>query len=481
MAANFSNSGTATDQPKTFSLLGKLAFGAGDIGPGMTANLLAFSFLIFLTTAAGLSPVAAGSVLAIGRIWDAINDPFIGYMSDRTRTRWGRRYPWMVLGALPFGLSFFLMWVVPAWDSEMARFAYYVVISLLFQVFYTVINLPYATLTAELTKDYDERTELTAFRLASSLFGAISALALGLVITQIIDDLQQQYWILGAVVSILAVIPLLLCVVGTYPYAVQRGALQPATTDDQTDLNLFQQIKIVFSNRAFLFVVGLYLFAWLALQMTASIIPFYATFWMGLDSYFLAALLVQGTAIFMMYFVNRLSRRLGKQEIFYIGIGTWVIAQIALFFIQPGQVAALYLLCVVVSFGVATAYVVPWAMLPDVIELDELQTGQRREGVFYAFMTLLQKVGLGLGLFLVSLALQFSGFESGAVEQPDSALLAIRIFIGPVPMVLLLLAMLLAWFYPIDRQAHEAMLLKLAERHRREDQEHSDDPENSSQ
>jgi len=304
---------------------------------------------------------------------------------------------------------------------------------------------------------------------------------LGLVITQIIDDLQQQYWILGAVVSILAVIPLLLCVVGTYPYAVQRGALQPATTDDQTDLNLFQQIKIVFSNRAFLFVVGLYLFAWLALQMTASIIPFYATFWMGLDSYFLAALLVQGTAIFMMYFVNRLSRRLGKQEIFYIGIGTWVIAQIALFFIQPGQVAALYLLCVVVSFGVATAYVVPWAMLPDVIELDELQTGQRREGVFYAFMTLLQKVGLGLGLFLVSLALQFSGFESGAVEQPDSALLAIRIFIGPVPMVLLLLAMLLAWFYPIDRQAHEAMLLKLAERHRREDQEHSDDPENSSQ
>ncbi|WP_035985132.1 MFS transporter [Leptolyngbya sp. KIOST-1] len=468
MASNLSSSSASHSAPRPFSLLGKLAFGAGDIGPGMTANLLAFSYLIFLTTAAGLSPVAAGSVLAIGRIWDAVNDPFIGYLSDKTRTRWGRRYPWMVVGALPFGLSFFLMWVVPPLESEAARFGYYAVVSLLFQMFYTVINLPYATLTAELTKDYDERTELTAFRLASSLFGAIFALGLGLVITQTIEDLGQQYLVLGGICAVLAVLPLLWCVWGTYPYAVQRNALQPAATDE-VPLSFVAQIKVVFANRAFLFVVGIYLFAWLALQMTASIIPFYATFWMGLDSYFLAALLVQGTAIVMMVLVNQLSRRLGKQEVFYIGIGTWVIAQIALFFVQPGQVAFLYLLCIVISFGVATAYVVPWAMLPDVIELDELKTGQRREGVFYAFMTLLQKVGLALGLFLVSLALQFSGFVSEAAQQPDSALMAIRIFIGPVPMVLLLGAIALARFYPITRQMHEEMLLQLAERQRQQD------------
>jgi GPH family glycoside/pentoside/hexuronide:cation symporter len=354
---------------------------------------------------------------------------------------------------------------VPGWESDTARFWYYVVMSLLFQVFYTVVNLPYTTLTAELTKDYDERTELTAFRLGSSLFGAIAALGLGLVITNIIPDQRQQYLVLGGICAVLSVLPLLWCVWGTYPYAVQRNALQPAP-DAEEALPFVQQVKIVFSNRAFLFVVGIYLFTWLALQMTASVIPFYATFWMGLDSYFLVALLVQGTAIVMMVLVNLLSRRLGKQEVFYIGMGTWIIAQIALFFVQPGQVAALYLLCIVISFGVATAYVVPWAMLPDVIELDELKTGQRREGVFYAFMTLLQKVGLALGLFLVSLALQFSGFVSGATQQPESALLAIRIFIGPVPMVLLIAALVLARFYPITRQMHEEMLLQLAERHR---------------
>jgi len=452
---------------RSFSLAAKLAFGAGDFGPGMTANLLAFSFLIFLTTTAGLSPAAAGSVLAIGRVWDAVNDPLIGYLSDRSQSRWGRRYPWIALGAVPFGLTFFLTWIVPDWASGSARFWYYVVISLVFQVFYTVVNLPYTTLTAELTQDYDERTELTAFRLGASLLGAISALALGLLVSHWVSEPRQQYLVLAGLCSVLSVLPLFWCVLGTYPTARRRGALQPRDqAPDSPTLSFPQQVRLVLRNRAFLFVVGIYLFAWLALQMTASIIPFYATFWMGLESYFLAALLVQGSAIVMMYGINRLSQRWGKQEAFTLGLGSWIIAQAALFFIQPGQTAALYLLCVVVSFGVAAAYVVPWAMLPDVIELDELQTGQRREGMFYAFMTLLQKVGLALGLLVVGFALEYSGFSSAASEQPASALLAIRIFIGPVPMVLLILALILARFYPITRQVHQEILVRLGTRQR---------------
>jgi GPH family glycoside/pentoside/hexuronide:cation symporter len=452
--------------------MGKLAFGAGDMGAGMTSNLIAFSFLIFLTCGAGLRPGAAGLVLAVGKVWDAVNDPIVGYLSDRTQTRWGRRYPWMTLGAIPFGLTFFIMWLVPGFSSDTAKFWYYVLVSVLFQVFFTVVNLPYTTLTAELSKDYDERTELTAFRLASSLFGAIAALALGLVVSQTIEDIRQQYLVLGGLCSILSVVPLLWCVGGTYPYAVERHALQPNTQGDDTQLSFLQQLKIVFSNRPFLYVVGIYLFAWLALQITASIIPFYATFWMQLDTYFIAALLVQGTAIFMMFFVNQISKRRGKQETFYIGIGLWLVVQICLYFLQPGQTALLYGLCIGASFGVATAYVVPWAMLPDVIELDELRTGQRREGIFYSFMTLLQKIGLAGGLFLVGIALEASGFISEeasctatqVVTQPQSALTAIRLFMGPMPMVLLICAIILARFYPITRQVHEEILLRLIER-----------------
>lgn len=454
--------------PTKLTLGAKLAFGAGDMGSGITSNLIAFSFLIFLTSAAGMKPLAAGTVLLIGKIWDAVNDPVIGYLSDRIHTRWGRRYPWMFLGALPFGFSFFLMWLVPDW-SDSAKFWYYVFTSSLFQVFFTVVNLPYTTLTAELSQDYDERTELTAFRLASSLFGAIAALALGLGVTQVIEAEQQRYLVIGALCAVFSVLPIFWCIFGTYPYAKRQIQANPALAlESDTNIPFLEQLKIVFTNRAFLFIVGIYMFAWLALQATASIIPFYVQYWMNLDSYFLAALLVQGVAIPMMFAVNLISKRVGKQGAFYIGVGSWLIVQMALFFLQPGQTAMLYVLCAAASFGVATAYVVPWAMLPDVIELDELRTGQRREGIFYAFMTLLQKFGLAGGLFLVGAALERSGFVSNAAEQSDSALTTIRLFMGPMPMILLIGALILTWFYPVTRHAHEAILLQLAERRQQE-------------
>ena len=511
--------------PAQFNLSTKMAFGAGDMGAGITSNLIAFSFLIFLTEVAGLQPLAAGTVLLIGKIWDAINDPMVGYLSDRTQTRWGRRYPWIFAGAIPFGITFFLMWLSPDWEDS-AKFWYYVLTSVLFQVFFTVVNLPYTTLTAELTEDYDQRTELTAFRLAFSVFGAILALALGLVVTLVVENQQQQYLLLGGLCAAVSVFPTFWCVLGTYPEARRRNVLHkalasgPAISKTSVWAKLKQAFKrptflaIVaiclgvvavsqlvklgligvgeawaslllhlmsvlqtialtgpliyligyFTTWSFLIVIGIYLFAWLALQITASIIPFYATLWMGLDSYFIPALLVQGTAILMMFVVNWISRRVGKQNAFYIGMGLWLLVQIALFFLQPGQTGLLYGLCILASLGVATAYVVPWAMLPDVIELDELQTGQRREGFFYAFMTLLQKIGLAGGLFLVGLVLETSGFVSEASQQPESALTAIRFFMGPVPLLMLLCGMVLTFFYPITKDAHANIRLQLAER-----------------
>ncbi|MEO0867397.1 MAG: MFS transporter [Cyanobacteria bacterium J06642_11] len=470
--------------PPKLTLPTKLAYGAGDFGAGLTSNLLAFSFLIFLTNVAGLEPLMAGTVLLIGKIWDAVNDPLVGILSDRTRTRWGRRYPWIVLTGLPFGLTFLFNWlvpdaqltnqvtqlinhIVPGFTEQTALFCYYVVVSITFQVFFTTTNLPYSTLTAEMTEDYDERTELTSFRLAFSLAGAVLILAIGLVVGQLVADVQRQYQILGALGGGISIITIYWCVLGTFNHAQQQSAYRGRTLNESQaseDETFLDQLQIVFSNRPFLFVVGIYLFSWLALQITATIIPFYVTFWMGAEDYFLAALLVQGTAIIMMFVCNQLAKRVGKKGLYFLGSGLWILVQIALFFLQPGQLGALYLLCIFASFGVATAYVVPWSILPDVIELNELETGQRSEGAFYAFMTLLQKIGLAAGIFLVSLALETSGFIKEAAQQPDSALLAIRFFMGPVPLALLLGGLVLTYFYPITKASHAETLLKLAER-----------------
>ncbi|MEL6246531.1 MAG: MFS transporter [Cyanobacteria bacterium J06648_16] len=446
----------------------KLAYGAGDLGAGLTSNLLAFSYLIFLTNVAGLSPLTAGTVLLIGKIWDGVNDPLVGMLSDRTRTKWGRRYPWMALTAIPFGFTFFLNWIVPGFESELAKFWYYVFISIAFQVFFTTTNLPYSTLTAELTQDYDERTDLTSFRLAFSLTGAVMILALGLVVSQQITNEAQQYLVLGGLGGAIAALSVYWCTFGTFGHAKRQATYQGHSLNQQaeSEMPFLQQVKIVFSNRPFLYVVGIYLFSWLALQITATIIPYYVKFWMGSDNYFLAALLVQGTAIFMMFICSLLSQRIGKKGLYFLGSGLWILVQLGLFFLQPGQLGTMYGLCVLASFGVATAYVVPWSILPDVIELDELQTGCRREGAFYAFMTLLQKGGLAVGIFLVSLALETSGFAQDAARQPDSALWAIRFFMGPVPLTLLICGMILAYFYPITKAKHAEILLQLAERKR---------------
>jgi GPH family glycoside/pentoside/hexuronide:cation symporter len=152
-----------------------------------------------------------------------------------------------------------------------------------------------------------------------------------------------------------------------------------------------------------------------------------------------------------------------------MGMILWFIIQAGLFFLQPGQVGLMYVLAVLAGFGVSTAYLIPWSMMPDVIELDELKTGQRREGIFYGFMVLLQKIGLALGLFIVGQSLEWAGFietvpGQPTPTQPASALLAIRLAIGPFPTVSLICGLILAYFYPITREVHAEILLKLEER-----------------
>ena len=450
----------------------KLAYGAGDLGPAITANVMGFFLLFFFTNVAGISAGLAGTILMIGKIWDAINDPIVGVLSDRTRSRWGRRYPWIICGAIPFGVFYFLQWTVPYFSADPAAnqwglFWYYVAIGIVFNMAYTMVNLPYTALTPELTQDYNERTSLNSFRFTFSIGGSIFSLILAQFIFSLIKSSTQQYLVLGAICAVLSVLPLFWCVWGTW----QHSAASRAVVNTTESAPLLEQLRIAFSNRPFLFVIGIYLCSWLAVQQTAAIIPYFVVNWMGLNSqaFTQVALTVQITALVMLFIWSALSQRVGKKAVYFMGMTVWIIAEAGLFFVQPGQVGLMYFLAILAGCGVSTAYLIPWSMIPDVIELDELQTGQRREGVFYAFMVLLQKIGLAAGLFLVGVVLEISGFMETVPgqptpTQPPSALLAIRLAIGPLPTLVLIGGLVLAYFYPITREVHAEILLKLRER-----------------
>lgn len=524
----------------------KLAYGAGDLGPAMTANVLVFFLMYFFTQVAGLPPGLAGSILMIGRISDAINDPLIGIFSDRANTDWGRRLPWMYFGAIPFALIFILLWLVPEFSSDETLnnwllFGYYVVIGILFHIAYTIVNLPYIALTPELTQDYDERTSLNSFRFAFSLGGSIFALVLaGIAEATYTDDPRQQYLMLGSAIALLSVFALFWCslslqergkrpiaspsrkkqltflfsfltvLFGTSsgveffgeenllwgttsfllaimsamiaislwfhrrqsPFAVSNVPLPKTQTDE---MSFQEKLKIVWNNRPFLFIVGIYLFSWLAVQLTASILPYFVVSWMGLSEqeFIQTALAVQGTALVMLFFWVQVSKRFEKKVVYTMGIGIWIIAQIGLMLLQPGQVILMYGLAVLAGMGVSVAYLIPWSMLPDVIELDELRTGERREGIFSGFMVLLQKMGLGVGLFIVGQALGLAGFIESVPgepppQQPETALIAIRSAIGVLPMLSLIAGVVLAYFYPLSRDVHKQICLDLAEKQNQE-------------
>jgi GPH family glycoside/pentoside/hexuronide:cation symporter len=457
----------------------KLAYGAGDLVSGITTNISVFFLLVFFTNVAGIPAGMAGSILLIGKIWDAVNDPFVGVLTDKTQSRrWGRRLPWLLYGAVPFGLFFFLQWIVPQFGGDANRnvwglFWYYVVIGLISQVFYTIVNLPYTAMTPELTQDYDERTSLTSFRFGFSIGGSIFSLLLAKFIFNLISDRQQQYIVLTAICSVISVLALFWCVFGTRDRAMAFEAKRTAT-EQPPSIPFKEQLLIVFGNVPFLFIIGIYLFSWLAVQITASIIPYFVVNCMRLKESDVPTVMigVQGTALVMLFVLSALSKKIGKKAVYFMGITLWIIAAAGLFFLQPSQIGLMYVMAVMAGVGVSAAYLTPWSMIPDVIELDELQTGQRREGIFYAFMVLLQKFGLALGLFLVGNALQASGFKEAVVGQstlpvqPESALLAIRLAVGPLPTICLILSLVLTYFYPITREMHAEIMLKL--KHNRE-------------
>jgi glycoside/pentoside/hexuronide:cation symporter, GPH family len=532
----------------------KLAYGAGDFGPAIAASILAFFLLYFFTNVAGLPAGLSGIILAVGKIFDAINDPITGVLSDRTRSPWGRRIPWMFWGAIPFGILLYLQWIVPHFNENQNTnawllFIYYVAIGILFNLAYTVVNLPYTALTPELTQDYNERTNLNSFRFAFSIGGSILSLILAqLIFVAYPKDRFEQYSVLGFLCSVLSVITIFWCslriqergatpilndrqkhifgfflttigVLGCF-YGVGIGRfISQATswtseqvnvisisaiaigfiiimfgitlilskteshlqiafssspqTNTETNLNFLEQLKIVFSNKPFLYVIGLYLCSWLGLQLTTSILIYFVVSWIGMSEgdFPKVAIAVQGTALIVLFFWQYVSKKLGKKAVYSIGMGIWIIAQIGLFLLQPGQIGFTYCLAVLAGFGVSVAYLIPWSMIPDVIELDELNTGQRREGIFYGFMVLLQKFGLALAIFLVGSALELAGFieqpPGGEVlVQPESALLAIRIAIAPLPAFFLIAGVILAYFYPITREVHAEIRLKLQERYR---------------
>jgi GPH family glycoside/pentoside/hexuronide:cation symporter len=419
-----------------------------------------FFQLYFLTDVAGLRPDLAGWAVGAGRIWDAVNDPLFGLVSDRIRSRWGRRRVLLLFGALPLGVSFAMMWLVPPW-GPLGLTVYYALAFILFDTVFTAVHVGYNALTPEMTPDYDERSSLNGYRMVFSISGTLGAIILATVLGWYIEDARLRFAILGVCLGLTSVIPPLVV------FAITRE--RPAG-EQPAPLPVGQALRATLSNRPFWLVMGLYLLSWTTASILAADLVYFASYYLGVPeqaNYFI--LVAQGAAILFIPFWVWVARRLDKRRAFILGTGSWIAVSLGIFALRPQDVALAYLLSALAGSGIATAYVLPWSMVPDIIEYDQVQTGQRREGAYYAFASFFQKLATGGALWAMGLALALAGYvtpESGAAlpVQPPDAVRVIRFFMGPVPIVLLILAIAFAWRYPIGRGQHRALRDELAAR-----------------
>jgi len=441
--------------------LTKFFYGISDFGFACTDTIMQVLFAIFMTDVVGLKPAYAAAAIFIGRSWDYINDPLIGFFSDRIRSRWGRRRPFLLFGFIPFGLMFAMMWFRPPTENQFLLAVYYALAYFFFDSSYTFVTMPYSALTPELTQDYDERTSLTSYRMAFSIIGSLVAFVVPLLI---IDTMRPEnsgrVFNMGIIFGAASALPLLLTFFGTRERPEYYAQSQPS---------LRESMRAVWRNRPFLFAAGIFLFTWTAADIIQAFLLFFLKYRMNMEA---QSDLILGTifitALLVLPLWNWISRKTDKRLAYISGMVFLSVIMIALIFIDPSVgLPVVLIMAILAGIGVSAIHVLTWAIIPDAVEVDELTSGHRHEGIFYSLVSLFKKIASSFAIPLTLLVLDWSGYVSNAPAQKDSAVLAIRILTGPVPSLFLVGGIAFAFFYPLSRVGHARARTEIAERRAR--------------
>ena len=432
----------------------RLAYGLGDFYGGASVTVISLLFLWFLTDTVGLPPLVAGAVMFAGRIADGLVDPALGILTDRTKSRWGRRAPWFLFLALPVALVYAALWSTPQFGSEGATALYYGLVYVLSVLVFSAVMTPYAALAPELTPDYDERSRLVATRMFFSITaGLVAAVFPKLVIDAFASTGQAARgfatvgWGAGILFGLLWLF--------MFSFFKGRGRAAP----DTGEASILSSFRSALANRSFRLLVGIYLFSFLGVDLLSAAFVYFLNYGIRLPKLYtpvMAALLVSAAASLPLHLL--VSKRFGKRTGYLVGAAFWLLGLASLSLLGPGAGAALVIgLAVLVGLGMGTAYAYPWAMLPETVDVEEAATGRRQEGLYAGVMTFLRQTSSSLAVLGLGALLQFTGYRAGETIQPESASIAIRLAVALVPGALLLFGILCGSRFPITRKAGSAI------------------------
>jgi glycoside/pentoside/hexuronide:cation symporter, GPH family len=444
----------------------KFSYGAAEGSNTLGWTMFYVYFLFFLTDVVGLSPSFAGVIMMIATLWDAVTDPAVGIWSDRTKSRLGRRRSFMLFMSVPYGITLWL--VFTDWGlSPLMTNLYFIGAVLLFFFAFTCLNIPYTSLAAEMTQDYDERTSLISYRAGWSQVFSIAAAGLPLVLVTYFSDRfgtgigknDPVGWsVTTGIFAVFMVFPIL------WTWRATRGyELFP----EETKISFKDIVQGAFKNRPFRYIVGICALSGMALNVAAAVMVYFMTYYMKMTEpqQSLAFTFLFACTILWIPLVNLVSAKLEKRWAFIIFIGFWMFVQgIGGILVKPGQMVFFYVLAALASGGVIAVTMINWMMIPDAVEVDEFKTGHRREGLYFGLTSFVGKTASAIGLLLTGYILEWVGYmapdpeaATKILDQTPNTILGIRLIWAEVTAGILVFSIVLAFLLPMTRQKHYAL------------------------
>jgi len=434
----------------------KLGYGIGDFAHSMAFNLPAFYLIYFYTDVFHVPAAAAGLVVFFAKLWDAGVSPTMGYLVDRTTSRWGNKRPYLLFGPLPVAISIVLLFYSPDIGGPTARTVYALVTFMLFCSLMTMITVPYGALTPALTTDSHERAILSAYRMVFAVVGTLVGAGATIPLVKLLGGgseplgFRRVGFLFGAIVLTIVLI--------TFATVKERVQTEIQRSSFKETLSLIRQ------NRPFLILASGVLMHQIAINTMSGVVIYFFKYNLHAEHLVPVAFIsMLGTSACSIPLFLFISKKRGKKFAYNFGMGIMAAMSVPLFCFGDKSIAVTLAIYVIVGIGVATVYLSPWSMVPDTVEYLEWKTGHRREGMHYGFFQFAFKLSVAFPGMLAGLVLRFVGYVPNQ-EQTPLALLGIKLLLTFIPLVFVFIGMYLISRYPIDDETHRRMVADIASR-----------------
>lgn len=434
----------------------KLAYGLSGYSSFITWTLFSLYGLYFFTDVVGMSAAFAGMIISLGTIWDAVIDPVIGSVSDNIKSEKGRRRPLIIGVAVPFAIISILLFTNLGLGDTASKF-YFVLIILAYYTAQAILDISSSALGSEMTLDYDERSSLATYKNFFCMIVVIVVSPTLMLTARLGSRFSNADFGWSCTIALYMVIALVCIFI---LWKATKGYERYAEESGSGKIR-FSDIKDIFKNKSTRIVMYIFALAVFGNTMNLSLQVYYYSYYVQMNEAQIASVtMVVGILSCIGAFgIDVLCKKVSKKAAWIIAVGTEALSMILFigFFISPGNMSLVYVLVILMALGTCAVYQIPWSMIPDCVDVNELVSGKRTDGVIFGFIAFFQKVAGAVAVAVVGVALSAIGYVEGAA-QSEATLNGLKCLYAFACGGIFLISVLVVMRYPLSKERHDKVL-----------------------